>query len=206
MFKKCIIIIILVLSSRINIFSQTSEFPKIMYVKSKEGLRLRFEPSMNSDKIGLLQNGQRIKVYEKTNLPVTIDGINSYWFKTDGNYYEGKWYNSAWVFGGYLSEQLPDDVPAILGYWDVVGKSRNYYYFQPDQTYMEGYKETDIGIRGEWNLDKDVVTVTTVDYEPMGQVGGETIIIKLTVINRNNIIIKYSNGETLELIRNNGLY
>jgi hypothetical protein len=134
---KIIIIFVTILFSGLKLFAQASEFPKIMYIISEEGLWIRTEPSLNSNKIGIFLYGERIRVYEKNNMPVTIDGITSHWYKTSGKFYEGKWYNSAWVFGGYLSEQFPDDAPVILGYWDVVDKSRNYYFFSADQTYLE---------------------------------------------------------------------
>jgi hypothetical protein len=205
------LIIIFIFFSALNLFSQTTEFPKVMYVNSKEGLRLRLEPSLDSSRIGVVLHGERIRVYEKSSIPISIDGITGYWFRTDGKYYEGKWYTWAWVFGGYLTEQLPEDVPAILGYWDVVDKSRNYYSFRPDHTFSEGYKETDRGFRGTWSINNNLLTIIItgpimdsyfdeiIEYKP------ETIIINLTIHNRDDIILNYPNGEIIKLRRNNGL-
>jgi len=56
-------------------------FPKIMYVISKEGLRIRSEPSINSDINGLLIYGQRIVIHEKSNVVDTINGLTDYWYR-----------------------------------------------------------------------------------------------------------------------------
>ena len=208
MYNKKIIIFIMFLSG-LNLFSQTTEFPRVMYVNSKEGLRLRLEPSINSNRIGVVLHGERIRVYEKSNIPVTIDGITNYWYKTDGKYYEGKWYSWAWVFGGYLVEKLLEDEPIILGYWDVVGKNRNYYYFRPDYTYTEGYKETDIGLYGTWSINGNILTIIKtrpiMDFDEIKEYKSETIIINLIINNRDDIILNYPNGEIIKLRRNNDL-
>jgi hypothetical protein len=208
-YNKLILIAILFIFGS-NVFPQTSEFPKIMYVDSKEGLRIREEPSLNSNRIGAALHGERIRVYEKTNVPVTIDGIAGYWYRTDGRYIDGIWYRNAWVFGGYLSEQLPKDAPVILGYWDDIGNDRNYYYFRPDHTYSEGYKETDMGLMGTWSLNNNLLTIIITgplmdDFDGTGKHKSETVIINLTINDRNDIILNYPNGKTIKLRRNNGL-
>jgi hypothetical protein len=195
--------------SGLNLFSQATEFPKIMYVNSKEGLRLRLEPSINSNIIGIVLHGERIRIYEKSSTLITIDGITDYWYRTDGKYYEGKWYSSAWVFGGYLTEKLPEDVSAILGYWDVVGKNRNYYNFRPDYTFTEGYKETDRGFYGTWSINGNILTIIItrpiMDSDEIVEYKPETIKINLIINNRDDIILNYPNGEIIKLVRNNGL-
>jgi len=203
------LIIILIFGFGFNLFSQTTEFPSFMYVNSKEGLRLRLEPSLNSRIIGIVLHGERIRVYEKSDIPINIDGITGYWYKTDGKYYEGRWYSSALVFGGYLNEKLPEDVHAILGYWDVVDKSENYYYFRPDYTFTEGYKETDRGFFGTWSIDENkltiVITRPIMDSDEILKYKPETIIITLLINTRDYLILIYPNGEIIKLKRNNGL-
>ena len=57
------------------------DLPKIMYVNSKEGLRIRSEPSINGEVTGLLIYGERIIIHEKSENSQTIDGITDYWYK-----------------------------------------------------------------------------------------------------------------------------
>jgi len=94
----------------VSISSQ--EFPKVMYVNSKEGLIQRKSPSLNGERIGVFLHGERIIVYEKGD-NITIDGISNFWYRA--HVYNG-W---GWVFGGYLSEELPIDVESILGTWNT---------------------------------------------------------------------------------------
>ena len=96
----------------LNIFSQ--DLPKVMYVNSKDGLNQRNTPDLASEKVGTLLYGERIIVYEKSG-NVTIDGITSCWYKTSKN--SG---GQCWVFGGYLSDEMPSGAAPVLGYWSTV--------------------------------------------------------------------------------------
>jgi hypothetical protein len=86
---------------------------KTMYVNSSEGLRVRNLPSIDGEKIGLLDFNTEIKIISEDNISVTIDGI------------EGKWVKiitpiEGWVFSGYLEN---DEIEEInLG--DFKGKYR----------------------------------------------------------------------------------
>ena len=92
--------------------SITAGFPKTMYVNAKAGLRMRSEPSVDSIKIGNYSYGEQIQVLERSNTPITIDGITDYWYKTKVDItFEGKSYKHSWVFGGFLTGSAPA-VPA----------------------------------------------------------------------------------------------
>jgi len=70
--------------------------PKIMYVLSKEGLRIRSKASLESNKAGLLLYGESIIVNSRTNDVETIDGIKDYWYSFGKE-------KKSWIFGVYLS-------------------------------------------------------------------------------------------------------
>lgn len=67
-------------------------------VISNEGLRVRKEPNLDSEKIGILKHNQIVKATKKTSDSLEIDGIKSNWFYI--NYHN----LTGWVFGGYLKE------------------------------------------------------------------------------------------------------
>jgi len=184
----------------INVFSQTSEkgFPKLMYVTAKDGLRERAEPSTNSKINRTLIYGEFVQVFARQNTPVTINGITDYWYSTI--YYLDR--SDSWLFGGYLSEELPKDLPVIIGRWDVEGEgnSRRYYQFEPNNEYAEGIKETDMGFFGTWKLNGNIITIYLSRAGNIDEIE-KTETIYLTIIDRNNIQLKF-NGGTVNLKRN----
>ena len=203
--KRIIFMLVFVVIGGAILFSQIKDFPKTMYVNSKEGLRKRTEPSLTSKRIGILPNGARIVVLERSTSAETIDGMTDYWYKTDGGMFDGKWYKETWVFGGYLSEMLPLDVPAILGRWDDKEKEDMYIYFFADGMYWEGKKETDVGLGGKWVLKGNKVNITYLqagldDLKPSEY---KTIAIGLNVIDRDNIEIIWPDNKISRLKRNN---
>jgi hypothetical protein len=74
--------------------SQQTE--EILYVNSLEGLRVRKEPSINSERLFLLNDNEKVIVLEKDINICTIDGINGNWYLIKTNEITG------WVFSGYL--------------------------------------------------------------------------------------------------------
>ncbi|GHV07208.1 hypothetical protein FACS189485_17130 [Spirochaetia bacterium] len=187
--KKIIILQILYIFLIADLYSQ--ELPKIMYIVSKDGLNLRGEPSTEGKKVITLLYGERIIVHEKTNI-VTIDGITDYWYETNG------WFGSGYVFGGYLSENIPNDVDPILGSWiDVEIGDFFIWNFRPNKFVSAGYKDTDRGWYGRWNLNGDILTIETEDEDIK-----TTSKTRIEVINNNRIILHYESGGTTVLTRN----
>ncbi|MDR2702088.1 MAG: SH3 domain-containing protein [Spirochaetaceae bacterium] len=206
LFKTSFLLVLLLNS--LPLFSQDNEFPKVMYVNSIEGLRIRLEPSLNSTRIGSYLHGERIVVYERSNMRVTIDGITDYWYKTEYfKDFEGSYIRYSWVFGGYLSNNLPPDAPVVLGRWDDENDSRQYYFFGPDHSYREGYKETDMGIWGTWKLNGNILTLildsamNDIIIDPP-----DIVNVQITIISRNNIILTFQNNERVRLTRNNDIW
>jgi hypothetical protein len=168
-----------------NLFSQENGFPKIMYVTSKEGLSKREEPSINSKKIGTLLFAERTIVLEQ-GPQVTIDGIANYWYKCLNR-------PECWVFGGYLSEEFPLDAPIVIGRWDCVGNTNISYRFLPNGVYGAGFKESGMGLYGNWILNGNRLTINVDHVGTASDEINETDIVTVTIIDRNNIILNFIN-------------
>jgi hypothetical protein len=201
-----------------NTASSASEnsFPKIMFVNSREGLRIRSEPSINGDINGLLIYGERIVIHEKSENTVDLDGIIDYWYKLNRDRNK-----TEWVFGGYLSEKLPSDLPIIIGRWDNVKQTRQYVSFLPNHDYSKGRKEAGYYIRGSWEINGNIIRTSSLrpsdDYiwahggDPENGIEIEPLkdeYIQLKIINDDNIILvfsenninfEYSDDKTFEL-------
>lgn len=57
----------------------------------------RTKPSLEGAKLGLLQNGDSVRVLERTEKKLSVNGQEDYWYKVEQN---GK---IGWIFGKYLS-------------------------------------------------------------------------------------------------------
>jgi hypothetical protein len=198
--KKILSITILIFISNLTAFSQSSDFPKIMYVNATEGLRARSEPSINSIRIGTFLHGQRLRILEKSSTPVTIDGVTNYWYKTSKDFVvNSNYYRYSWVFGGYLSEQLPFDVPIILGKWDDKQRQGYRYHFSPDYLYAEGLAESESDYIGTWTLNENTIILKRRSSKNVT----ETLSIQLVIIDRDNIDLKFQDNRILKLKRSN---
>jgi hypothetical protein len=198
------IFILLLTIDVINIFPQSTNLPKIVYVTSKEGLRKRSEPSINGNITGLLMYGERIIVDKITSTTTTIDGITDYWYSI-------RYENNAWVFGGYLSENLPSDLPIILGKWDNINRQRETFVFSPNHDYANALKESSYGIWGSWELNKNNIRIFNLkagaDYlDANGKLANNEENIILEIKDNNNIVLKFSSGRVVELIRSSDLW
>jgi hypothetical protein len=189
-------IFLLLLNSAVNIFSQ--ELPMVMYVNTKDGLDQRDTPSLTGEKTGTLLYGESIIVYERGG-NVTIDGITNYWYKTSGR---SGW---CWIFGGYLSNEMPIDAEPVLGRWNTDRGDRLYWYFSPQHKIWSGRKETDVGFYGNWTLSGNVLTIDLIPTEFMTYESA-TISINITVIDKDNVLLLYNDGTVERLARNNSIY
>lgn len=80
-----------------------------LYVDSKEGLRARTAPSLNSDKICTFRYGEYVWITE-IGEKATIDGLTAPWVRVLINDETG------WVFGGYLASECPMSEKELLAY------------------------------------------------------------------------------------------
>jgi hypothetical protein len=65
---------------------------------SGDGLKLRTEPTAQSQTIRVLPFLTRVEILDKHESLIVIDGISSHWYKVSTNN------DTGWVFGGYLSK------------------------------------------------------------------------------------------------------
>jgi hypothetical protein len=191
--KLAVIVCIFLLCS-VKTFAD--EFPTIRYVNSKDGLNKRESPSVSSEKIGTLLHGTRVYVSGKSDSKVTIDGITDYWYRCSSN----GWF---WVFGGYLSITMPNDTELVLGRWNTDREARDFWNFEPDHTARTGRKETEGDWRGSWTLSENKLTITK---QATKSRGSETLEIIVTIINRDRVILNFSDGTRETLDRNNNIY
>jgi hypothetical protein len=179
-----------------SIFSQNSleqGFPKLMYVTSREGLREHSAPSIRGNITETFLYGEMVQVFSRQSTSVTIDGVTDYWYST--RYSDN---SNRWVFGGYLSEELPNDLPVIIGMWDFIEANNMEILFQNDYFFRFGYKETSQAVSGTWRINGNRITVNLVKHpspwENVEEVEYETINIQLNVIDKNNIELTFSRG------------
>ena len=175
-------------------------FPKVLYVDSEIGLRVRLEPSVDSEIITTFRHGERIVVFGKNHIPMTINGIIDHWYEVRG-IIGGEWRTSAWVFGGFLSKELPKDAPVIIGIWDVEFNNRNHlnaenheirFSFSADETYFEGIRNTGGLIRGTWSLNgNELILINENEVETK---------ISITINDRNNLSLHYLSDEGIIIL------
>jgi hypothetical protein len=179
---KVIFLIIFIMSGE-KLFSQ-----QIMYVTAKEGLNKREEPSIYSKKVGQFLFGEMVVISEQGE-ETTIDGIKSYWYRIHekisvNGELVAPWDKYCWVFGGYLSEELPLDAPVIIGRWKY---NEDDYLFFANREYSFAQKGYHPPVGGRWDLNGSTITIT--------RNNGNVLTAKITIIDRNNIILKFSNDE-----------
>jgi hypothetical protein len=177
----------------------SSNLPKIMYVNSKEGLRMRSEASVNGNVTGSLLYGERIIVEEKTDTTEIIDNITDFWYRIRGN-------NISWVFGGYLSENFPSEALNIIGLWEEEENKDIIYYFGSNSIYKKGIKDSEWFRSGKWELNNNVLTLV-IDkgaYEKLDNIEIEKA--NLLVNNVNSIFLNYTDGKQYRLIRSDDVW
>ena len=180
--------------------------PQIMYVNSQEGLNKRSEPSINSDITGVLLYGERVITHEKSETADTIGGITSYWYRVR---YRAN--VNEWIFGGYISENLPADLPIILGKWDNIAHEREAFIFKPNHDYSNGRKESSYGIWGSWELNGNIIKVFNLwageDYLAVhGELLNDEEYMQLEIIDTNNIALIFSDDSVVNFRRSNDLW
>ena len=114
--KKVFIVLIvfsLFFVTEVTAEEKTKEY---FYVNSVDGLRIRKDSNVESEKIGSLKNKERVEVISCSLIPVEIDGITSSWYEIKTE--EGI---QGFAFGGYLESDLEnvEIIKAVEGdYWD----------------------------------------------------------------------------------------
>jgi hypothetical protein len=183
--------------------------PKIRYVIAQEGLNKRSEPSINGDITGVLLYGERVITHEKSEMADTINGITDYWYRVQ--YHVNK---NEWIFGGYISENLPSDLPIIIGKWDNINSEIRFGYFiesfqfDPNYVYVHTLKKETSNVEwGNWKLNGDIITVNNLKHGlDFNGIKKEIEDIQLEIIDNENIMLKFSNNGIMKLTRSNDLW
>jgi len=197
--KKLFAVIIFALFLDCDVFSQApaqEDFPLVMYVTARAGLRVRraAAPSLDSEIVDALPYGSFIKVEGRQDNPVTISGITDYWYRLS---VPDDWTNNIyrWVFGGFLSRELPEDLPVVIGEWNFLGDNRMEIVFTPDYRFWHGMKGTSAGGSGTWSMNGNTITmlVSTFpnmkDFDDLGEEVIRTVYVQVNITDRNNIIL-----------------
>lgn len=94
--KKLILVILIPF-----VFFQCKKSPTIELGKnafiSATILNARKTPTLDGEKVGKLKLGEEVKVLERSEKDMEIDGLSAYWYRVQSKEITG------WVFGGYLS-------------------------------------------------------------------------------------------------------
>lgn len=117
---------------------QQKQITKLYAVNSFEGLRVRNAPSLDAEKIGLLEYQETINVLLIDNKDVVIDGITSKWYKIKSEKYEG------YVFGDYLTP--------ICCFREFIEKRNN----NIDSDKIISMIEENKGLSVNWNLEDGI--------------------------------------------------
>jgi len=175
-----------------------------MYVNVINGVILYEEPFTNSIMASILKYGDLAVLYERSDSVETIDGVTDYWYKV------GFPSSFGWVFGGYLSERLPPNIPIICGYWEVENSNARTtggylrYLFSLSRfsnnsngNYSIFILSSSIDEIGNWELSGNILTLTATYRYGEGE-------LSIPEIRRYNISIRDNNYFTLRSSSGNG--
>lgn len=199
----------------------SADLPRIMFVTAEAGLRIRSEPSVQGDIMGLFLHGSRIIITERSETIDTIGDISDYWFRINDYRFPEGWV-TGWVFGGFISNVFPENLPIILGLWDDINSPfiswpdgvshfRVGYRFRPNFSFSFFIKETGHVVRGSWEINEDIIRIFDIIYTE-GHIGVDYTeeFIQLEIIDNDNIVLTflnntapafYNNSKTVELRR-----
>jgi len=191
--------------------AQSSDLPKMMFVDVQYGLTSYAEPTTDSTIIGAFLHGEGLLITERSGEQDTINGITDYWYRTVDaytRYDKSQW--ESWIFGGFLSDKTPADVPIILGRWEEKNYGdpiRIYIFEQYEKHWAMGGWEEKYGSYwedgGTWDLDGDILTLgeTHFGHHLPDEDDWHTYDVRITVIDKNNIVFTFSSGNSVELVR-----
>ncbi len=199
------------------IFSQsapTQQLPIVRYVASKEGLNVRAQPARTGDRMGALLYGARVDLVIRSENRETIDGITDYWYALPA---APEWrHGNGWIFGGYLSETMPEDTSPVLGKWKIEGQDKLFHWdFRPDGKMNHGNPASGGGLffggnsfMGDWTLQGNLLTIKAEYFQtqwgkPSEYFHNETIEIIVTIINRDRIVLRFTDSSEHILVRDN---
>ena len=197
--KRIIFVSFFILFSAIEMFAQ-DRIGDIMLVNATLGLRIRNSPSLNSDRIGLLNYLTEVRIIEEDSNIVNIDGIEGKWVLVHANNIEG------WVFDAYLIT-IDNIRRMFVGDWLCLYEI---FAFHEGGRFERCILETDYFGYGRWEIinNRLIITITNIiGVEEEVNVNHRGIFdfsfvdgtLLLTVISGKNIVVR--NADELAFIR-----
>jgi hypothetical protein len=201
----------------VTLYEKWTRLKKVVkFVNSKNSTYSQLDPfreNLFTPVPSSYEHGAKVIVYEETKMEDTVDGVNDYWYQLV--------YRDGWLFGGDLSDHFPDPedmqdlYQIIFGLWDDELNERIYYNFSrksfhekfsSELLYAEGYKETDMGLWGEWYVTEagDVIhiTLTGAGNGEFEEDEYERYEVRVIVVDRDTVILEYPDGKKANLKRN----
>lgn len=213
MMKKSIVLITLLFSVFLlfgndkRFYDENGVILNSLYVDSPEGLRIRKEASLSSEKIGVLFDRQVVKVIS-IGKEITIDGITSNWVKIllPVESFNNNKRTYGWVFGGYLSNESKPfstenwtdaDLQRYLSRFAWSVGYRQYYYFAPDGKFTSGVYESETGSDGTYTTSvKDMtITVNTDSWDEESEGKLNNCVYKIISITEDSFTFKIENSK-----------
>jgi len=159
---------------------------RTMYVNALNGLRVRDAPE-DGEQIALLKYFTEVSVLEEKETAVTIGDVTGRWSLIEAAVDDAV--IKGWVFGGFLTDQMPDDPSFLFGVWYSHNMPFNWYTFRSNNTFNW---EVEVHWGGEaprpatWNLKNNILTLTWRNIEDR--------VYTVQVISQNEITLTGING------------
>ena len=185
-----------------------------MYVNSPEGLRVRDNPGLNGNRIGLLENQTVIAVHPwpRKDEDVIIDGIKGRWV------YIGQGGINGWVFDGYLRPEPIEEkimIEHLKGLWfvtemngenysDYSEDQKSYFRFNDDGTYVFKQGTSNFQWRSgyyRYNYNINKLRFWSVKNMMEGQIPWDYY-EDVKIVDPDHIIFTYRNGRVIKIYRN----
>ena len=148
--KRIYIVSALLLAIAGSLYSQNQssfEINDVVYVKSEIGLNMRESPNLSAAVVTLLANNARVIINEIDSQFFTIQGETSQWLRVRYNSFVG------WIFGGFVSEQGPNQGKNSFRYYLSNGKADSYSLYIgmkiSDSILIFGEPERTVGFQGQ---------------------------------------------------------
>ena len=205
--KKLILIITMIFTLGTSLsfadkarFYENGKVIDTMYVDSPEGLRVRDNPSLKSNRICGLTHRLPVKVVA-IGKEETIDGITAPWVEILIPRYE--WKNDeaefGWVFGGYLSEKRPKfiaprnsqelkDYLCAFPCWSSSKGALFHYHFFPDGEFWCGAHEKGEITTGTYSASGKKSVYVSATFDGLGESINNSGSLNIEIIDEHSFV------------------
>ena len=168
-------------------------------VSSRNNLEMKEQPTSESKTLKELVYGEFVVSIEKTAKTDLIDGIKDYWHKIGQFDFENYQIYYGWVFGGYLSEKLDDNL--IVGTWHEDSEPNDFdWTFFYNGHYDKWYCGKGEASIGEYKIQYDTLTIIRRDRSAIdGSLGSEyNFVANIKFIDDDHMILTNISNKNLE--------